>query len=1168
MSSDKRLSKKVPDWARREDIAGVRIDSGPFIGIIKNNNDPIRSGRLQVWIPDLGGDEDNSKNWRTVSYASPFYGTTFQSKTSKNNTFNEVSHSYGMWAVPPDVGNQVICTFIAGDPNRGYWFACVNPDLSHYMVPGLAAGNYVDIDNAGPNIKAAYSRNDSVWPVTEFNQNDTKNIKSGWVNNAKPPHEAQVAILLEQGLDRDRVRGGISSSSQRESPSMVFGISTPGRPVNDPKDDPVFQQKLRAGTLTEEDLVIKSRKGGHTFVMDDGDQSGENQLIRLRTAGGHQILMNDSERVLYIANSDGTAWLEFTGGGHINVYSSAGMHLRTEGDFDIQSDSNINIEAADSIKIRAGSSYELQSKTVSTKASQTLAFHGGKITTFSESSWVVQAGTGSILTSGLFAMENGELAINGGKEINAWATRIDLNTSAPEAVEKITPTADLVSYKQNDVTWDAQRGLWARVNGAFETIVPTTPGHEPWVRGPAAEATNNNAGGAPQFADRAEQAKVETKQTGICEPQTPVQTPSKSIALDNNTYEKLVESELRGNGISDPIQIAAIMAQCSHESGNWKYLRELGNDAYFAKYEGRANLGNTQPGDGLKFKGRGFIQITGRDIYTRAGNYLGIDLVKNPELAEEPDTAAKLVRYFFFEYKKNATRTLNWDDIVAVTRIVNGGLNGINDRRVKYEQYKSKYQQAGAVTSGDGSVVVDGSGNPIQTGSSKLDPGPESAKGKPVERSAPTSSMTRADTPTPRQIESAGSGIPGLSSTQVKALMIQIGYYESELDYNKVNSSRLLLGRYQINGKLLKEYGYVTDADRIFTDTYTFTGDGSTKNFTLGLPAFGTNYQVKLGGVTQGSTQCSISNRTLSFVSAPGLGETITATIYGSWTGKDNIRKSDDWLIATGTQESLMEEILNNNYTKLCASRAIKTGDDICTVAGMMSVSYFFRTRPTSFLSGNDIDKARFWRDQGTQTDDIGVEGSVAFNHGRYAVDVLGTVSILTGEPVTVETTSGNAPTVDIDPDSVLIFTNRSGDRAHFNASTSEFKDRILQAARDFKDRTGRKLTISSTVRTQEEQTAIYDGWVASGGRMPDRPTVNVSPYGSISRPVKTVGNHGLGIAADIGVADAIAMEQLGILEKYGLYRFDPKGDPPHVQLKPEFRPSGLAPIQSITKKT
>lgn len=539
------------------------------------------------------------------------------------------------------------------------------------------------------------------------------------------------------------------------------------------------------------------------------------------------------------------------------------------------------------------------------------------------------------------------------------------------------------------------------------------------------------------------------------------------------------------------------MAQCAHESGNWKYLRELGNDAYFAKYEGRASLGNVEPGDGLKFKGRGFIQITGRDIYTRASKFLGIDLVKQPELAEDPATAAKLVIYFFFEYKKNATRTLNWNDIVAVTRLVNGGQNGLEDRRVKFEQYKQKYVVDGAVTTSNGSIVVDGSGNPVTSGTSKLDAGPESAKGKPTEKPAPPSSMTRPDTPSPTQIPSAGSGILGLNATHLKALMIQIGYYESELDYSKIDESKKLYGRYQINGHYLKQYGYVTDADAV------------------------------------------------------------------TWSGLNDINSAADWAAATGYQDDVMEEILNDNYAKLAAVKSIKDKDDICTVAGMLAVSYFFRD------SANPVDKARFWRDQGTQTNADGLVGAIAFNHGRYAIDVLSTVSILTGEPM-VEggNTSGESPTVDIDPDAVLIFTNRSGDRAHFNASTVEFKNRILQAAKEFKERTGRKLTISSTVRTQEEQTAIYDGWVAAGGRMPERPTVNVNPYGSISRPVKTVGNHGLGIASDIGVADAIAMEQMGILDKYGLYRFDPKGDPPHVQLKPEFRPSGLAPIQSLTKKT
>ena len=72
MASEKRLNKKLPERVRREDSPGVRIDSGPFIGVIKNNIDPTRSGRLQVWIPDLGGDENDPKTWRTVSYASPF----------------------------------------------------------------------------------------------------------------------------------------------------------------------------------------------------------------------------------------------------------------------------------------------------------------------------------------------------------------------------------------------------------------------------------------------------------------------------------------------------------------------------------------------------------------------------------------------------------------------------------------------------------------------------------------------------------------------------------------------------------------------------------------------------------------------------------------------------------------------------------------------------------------------------------------------------------------------------------------------------------------------------------------------------------------------------------------------------------------------------------------
>ena len=76
MAIDHRIGSKVIKNARREEATGTRVDPYPYIGIVKNNLDPTRSGRLQVYIPDLGGPQDEPNNWRTVSYASPFQGYT------------------------------------------------------------------------------------------------------------------------------------------------------------------------------------------------------------------------------------------------------------------------------------------------------------------------------------------------------------------------------------------------------------------------------------------------------------------------------------------------------------------------------------------------------------------------------------------------------------------------------------------------------------------------------------------------------------------------------------------------------------------------------------------------------------------------------------------------------------------------------------------------------------------------------------------------------------------------------------------------------------------------------------------------------------------------------------------------------------------------------------
>lgn len=123
----------------------------------------------------------------------------------------------------------------------------------------------------------------------------------------------------------------------------------------------------------------------------------------------------------------------------------------------------------------------------------------------------------------------------------------------------------------------------------------------------------------------------------------------------------------------------AFIAQIGHESGRLAYVRELwGPTPAQARYEGRADLGNTQPGDGKRFMGRGLIQITGRANYARAGAALGLPLTEQPELLEQPTNAALSAAWFW------NTRGLNEladaGDFTTITRRINGGMNGYTDR--------------------------------------------------------------------------------------------------------------------------------------------------------------------------------------------------------------------------------------------------------------------------------------------------------------------------------------------------------------------------------------------------------------------------------------------------------------------------------------------------------
>lgn len=140
-------------------------------------------------------------------------------------------------------------------------------------------------------------------------------------------------------------------------------------------------------------------------------------------------------------------------------------------------------------------------------------------------------------------------------------------------------------------------------------------------------------------------------------------------------YEPLVAGMTRYK-ITTDLRMAHFIAQLAHESASFRYAEELASgDAY----EGRADLGNTQPGDGRRFKGRGLIQLTGRANYAEYSKASGTDYVAKPQLlATDPFAAVDVACWFWHTRKLNALADA--DDVKAVTRRINGGYNGLDDR--------------------------------------------------------------------------------------------------------------------------------------------------------------------------------------------------------------------------------------------------------------------------------------------------------------------------------------------------------------------------------------------------------------------------------------------------------------------------------------------------------
>jgi hypothetical protein len=251
------------------DRGGTPAEMGPFVGVVKNNVDPTRSGRLYVYIEQFGTDnpDDKDTGYRPVNYLPPFYGVTEKNSTSAGSgTYPGNQQSYGMWFTPPDIGTKC-CVSLSTETLvwDTMWVHTRSWAQSHDYQPWVRApkSQYV----TGNKAQAAYFANSPQLPVTEINT-DNKQIDQSpkFFDQPKPVHSVQAAIYFQQGLDNDPERGPIGSNAQRESPSTVYGISTPGKPVYAGGQDPnTIRKQLSAGGVRADDVKVIGRQGGHTL---------------------------------------------------------------------------------------------------------------------------------------------------------------------------------------------------------------------------------------------------------------------------------------------------------------------------------------------------------------------------------------------------------------------------------------------------------------------------------------------------------------------------------------------------------------------------------------------------------------------------------------------------------------------------------------------------------------------------------------------------------------------------------------------------------------------------------------------------------------------------------------------------------------------------------------
>jgi len=393
--------KRIQSNVKQSDTTGRNIITGNYVGTVSEHYDSLHTGRIGVVIPEFGTDDSV-----IVLLVTPFGGVTEALDSGKQpDVFGNdeegsggTPKSYGMWPQPPAIGTEVLVAFTASRREGFLIGSFISKDRNH-MMGGRASAESFD---------------GTIQPVGEKNPYD---LTGGTI---KPKDEVFADTLKTQGLEEDYSRGHSGSSARRETPSRVFGITT---------------------------------RGGHVFTMDDGTaEDALSRNIRIRSRGGAQILIDDTNEFVFITNHKGNAWIEIDADGRIDVYSQNDISYHSEGDFNVHAKGRINMESDIGINIRSTGSDGV-------KVDATTA----NVDVFAGNDFQIQAAV------------NGN--VKAGGNYKETANRIDMN-GPPATVASRIITKELVGNKN-----------------VLKSAATRVPEHHPWKGASTIEETFETAKG-------------------------------------------------------------------------------------------------------------------------------------------------------------------------------------------------------------------------------------------------------------------------------------------------------------------------------------------------------------------------------------------------------------------------------------------------------------------------------------------------------------------------------------------------------------------------------------------------------------------------------------------------------------------------------------------------